>query len=174
MAALAQAWASALGLAPVPPRDPGGDPAHQLAIAEVFARYGIAHDEGDETAMADLFTEAAVLEVSQAGPVFQRVAGRAAIVANFAAVFAQQTDQRRHAISNICLDAMAGGIARAAAYGLVSAATGRDLRLAASCIYSADLQLGPDGLWRFARLWIGLDLYTGTAPRVDPATLLPH
>lgn len=173
MAAPVQAWATTLGLAAMPPRAPVDSSAHRLAIAEVFARYGIAHDEGDAAAMSDLFTETAVLEVSMAGPVFQRVAGRVAIVANFATVFAQQTDQRRHAISNICLDAATGGTARAAAYGLVSAAIDRDLRLAASCIYTADLLLGQDGLWRFARLWIGLDLYTGAAPRVDPATLLP-
>lgn len=164
----AQGWASALGLLPLPPRQPVTDNqiAQKLAIGELFARYGIAHDEVDETAMAELFTPDAVLEVSLAGPVFERHEGRDAISGNFARVAATQTDQRRHAVSNIDVTPTSDTSATARAYGIVTAADETGLRIAVSCAYTADLTFCTDGLWRFARLWIGMDHYAGNAPKM--------
>lgn len=164
-----QSWASRYGLLSLPPRQPidAQSVAARTAIGELFARYGIAHDEVDEAAMADVFCIDGVLEVSIAGPVFDRHQGRAAVVANFAQVAATQSDQRRHAVCNVEITFQNERQATARAYGLVSAANGDELALVVSCAYTADLTLGDDGLWRFARLWIGMDDYAGQAPGTD-------
>jgi ketosteroid isomerase-like protein len=163
-----RAWASRAGLLALPPRTPvrPEDVATRQAVAELFARYGIAHDEVNGAAMVDLFTPGAVLEVSIAGPVFERHEGAAAITANFERVAATQSDQRRHAFANIEVTPM-GRTASARAYGIVSAADAGGIGLCVACAYTADLALCDDGLWRFARLWIGMDHYAGTAPGTD-------
>ncbi|MCB1388761.1 MAG: nuclear transport factor 2 family protein [Rhodobacteraceae bacterium] len=164
-----QAWASKAGLLPLPPRVPvtADSVAMRLAIAELFARYGIAHDEVDVPAMTDLRTEDGVLEVSLGGPVFERHQGRAAIAGNFARVAGTQRDQRRHAITNLEITPQGAARADARAYGVVPAADGQGIRVVVTCAYTADLALGADGLWRFARLWIGMDDYAGRAPGAD-------
>ncbi|SLN28219.1 hypothetical protein AQS8620_00883 [Aquimixticola soesokkakensis] len=161
-----QRWASAADLLALPPRQAvtPDDLAARAAIGELYARYGIAHDEIDLAAMGDVFTEGGVLEVSIGGPVFERHTGRAAIVNNFARVTATQSDQRRHAISNVEVTMAGPAQATSRAYGLVSAANGETLNLVVSCAYTADLIREADGLWRFARLWIGMDDYAGKAP----------
>ena len=81
-------------------------------------------------------------------------------------VAATQTDQRRHAVSNIDVTPTSDTSATARAYGIVTAADETGLRIAVSCAYTADLTFGTDGLWRFARLWIGMDHYAGNAPKM--------
>lgn len=164
-----QGWASETGILQLSARCPidADGAADFVAVSQVFARYGIAHDEVDALAMADLFAPDAVLEVSLAGPPFERHDGRDRIVANFCAVAATQQDQRRHAVTNIELTHTSSNTASARAYGIVSAANGESLTLAASCVYTADLQKDADGLWRFNRLWIGMDDYAGKAPGAD-------
>jgi len=161
-----QSWASHAGLLTLPARQAvtPDDLAARIAIGELYARYGIAHDEVDTEAMGDVFTEDGVLEVSIGGPVFDRHMGRAAIIANFANVAGTQSDQRRHAVSNIEVTMTSATQATSRAYGLVSAAQDETLKLVVSCAYTADLRCEADGLWRFARLWIGMDTYTGKAP----------
>jgi len=161
-----QRWASAAGLLSLPPRQAVTPEtlSARISIAELFARYGIAYDELDAGAMLDLFVSEAVLEVSLAGPPFERHEGRNRILANFAAVAAEQGDQRRHTISNIEVSLETADRACARAYGLVSAAGEAKLHLAVACVYVARLVCGADGLWRFERLWIGMDDYAGHAP----------
>lgn len=136
-------------------------------IADVFARYGIAHDEADIAAMEDLFTIDATLEVSLGGPPFQRITGRADILGNFLTVLQTQADQRRHCVTNLVATPSGPNAADAHAYGLVSAAAGQDLQLAAACAYQARLVRENDALWRFERLWIGMDNYSGHAPGTE-------
>jgi hypothetical protein len=161
-----QAWASRAGLLTLPRRQVMTPPLAllQAAAYDLFARYGIAHDEVDTAAMQDLFTETGVLEVSIGGPVFDRHVGRAAIGANFAYVASTQIDQRRHAISNLVVTPEGTERARVQGYGLVSAADATDIGLNVACAYDADLICETDGLWRFVRLWIGMDFYRGAAP----------
>lgn len=164
-----QGWASTAGLFSLPQRQPVtiDSMQHWIAISEVFARYGIAHDEIDMVAMGDVFAEDGILEVSIAGPVFDRHVGRAAITENFKFVASTQSDQRRHAISNLEISVLDVNRAEARAYGIVTSADSDGIRLAVSCVYTAELICNADGLWRFAKLWIGMDIYTGRAPRTN-------
>ncbi|SPF78167.1 nuclear transport factor 2 family protein [Pseudoprimorskyibacter insulae] len=164
--AAVQGWATKAGLLPLPARQPvrPEDLATRIAISELFARYGIAHDEVDVPAMADLFAPEAVVQVSLAGPVFETHRGRDVICANFERVTATQSDQRRHAVTNLEITPLDAGRASARAYGIVSAANADGIGVVVSCAYTADLALSEDGLWRFQRLWIGMDHYAGQAP----------
>lgn len=164
-----QAWATNAGLFPMPNRQlvVPETIAARLAINELFARYGIAHDEIDLVAFGEVFADDGILEVSIAGPVFERHRGRAEIIANFERVAGTQSDQRRHAITNIELSNVTETSAEARAYGIVTAADPDGVRVTVSCCYTADVTLCTDGLWRFARLWIGMDFYTGHAPGTD-------
>ncbi|WP_370205880.1 nuclear transport factor 2 family protein [Pararhodobacter marinus] len=164
-----QGWATKAGLLTLPPRQPvtAESVAMRLGIAELFARYGIAHDEVDVPAMRDLWAEDGVLQVSLGGPVFETHEGRDAICANFARVAGTQTDQRRHAVTNLEITLEGVGRASARAYGIVPAADGSGIRVVVTCVYTADLVCGAEGLWRFARLWIGMDDYAGRAPGAE-------
>lgn len=157
------------GLLRLPARTPvlQDDAATFAAISQLFARYGIAHDEVDTDAMQDVFTAQAELSVSLAGPPFETHRGRDAIVTNFARIAATQNDQRRHAISNVEITSLGPTRVSARAYGLVSGADAQGLRLAAACVYAATAACGADGIWRFDRLWIGMDDYAGTAPGTE-------
>ena len=142
------------------------NPMDYLLIHEAFARYGMAHDEVQIDILAALFTDDAVLEVAKgSGKPFQSVKGGKAIVANFANVLSQQLDQRRHCFTNILIEKLEGDEASSLAYGLVSVAAD-GLILVATVFYAADLKRGPDGHWRFTRLFIGMDDYVTPPPKV--------
>ena len=166
----AQAWAHKEGrvnmrlhgAAPVRP-----DPMAYLLIQEAFARYGIAHDEARIDVLRTLFTKNAVLEVAEghAKP-FQTVTGREAMMKNFQSVLAQQADQRRHCITNVILERLTEDEASALAYSIVTVAAD-GLLLGASVFYAADLRREADGVWRFSRIFIGMDAYTTPKPAVS-------
>lgn len=164
-----QAWASRDGAVKLQP--PSGvattfDPMSYLLVQEVFARFGIAHDEVQGAVLDALFTDDAELQVAKGhGAPFQTLKGRKIIVGNFLSVLSQQQDQRRHIISNVVVQALTKDEASALAYGVVvTAANG--LAVGASVIYSADLRRTPEGHWRFSRLYIGMDDYAGQPPKV--------
>jgi hypothetical protein len=164
-----QAWASrddAIALRSPSVVQTTFDPMSYLLIQETFARFGIAHDEVQETVLNALFTDGAELNVAKGkGAPFQVVKGREAIIANFLSVLSQQQDQRRHLMTNVVIQALTETAASALAYGAVIIAA-NGLTIGASVIYSADLRRGPDGHWRFSRLYIGMDDYAGQAPKV--------
>ncbi|WP_313803798.1 nuclear transport factor 2 family protein [Sphingobium sp.] len=140
------------------------NPMDYLLIHEAFARYGMAHDELRFDILSELFTDEAVLEVAKGnGKPFQTVKSGKAIVANFANVLSQQQDQRRHCFSNILIEELTADRALAIAYGLVSVAAD-GLILGATVIYRVELRKA--GHWRFSRLFIGMDDYTTSAPKV--------
>lgn len=174
-AAPPQAWAHQSGLVqlkdngsvqghdPVQSDDPARD---RLLVMEAFARWGIAYDEGQAQVIASLFTADASYVVTEgsATPLLA-LSGRDAIVASVMKVLRLQNDQRRHAISNVVIERMDGNSASALAYGIVTIARGDALTLGASVIYSADLERGEDGVWRFSRFVIGMDKYVGVKPQ---------
>jgi hypothetical protein len=142
--------------------------ADRLTILDVFARYGIAYDEGRNDVLETLFTEDARFEVTE-GRETPHVClrGRTAIIRQIAAVFAQQADQRRHFISNVTFESLKGDTATCLAYGIVTVAND-GLSVGATVIYAADLRRSDDGAWCFTRLLIGMDSYAGRKPTTSP------
>ncbi|MBB3955287.1 nuclear transport factor 2 family protein [Novosphingobium sediminicola] len=162
-----QAWATKDNAVNIGPNAaPVADALDMLMIQQCFARYGMGHDEGLGPVLASLFTQDAVVEVADGhGAPFQVVRGREAVVANFANSFRQQGDQRRHCFTNIIVEEASANKARVLAYALVSVAAHGGLILGAAVIYTADLRK-EGGIWRFSRLFIGMDAYTTPKPKV--------
>jgi hypothetical protein len=162
-----QAWAHksgllAMGIHKAIPAD--SNALDRLAIGEAFSRFGIAHDENRIDVLGTCFTEDAVLLVTEgSAEPLAKMEGRDAILRGLGSVISQQTDQRRHCITNVVIDELTDAEAKALAYGMVSCAAD-DLWLGASVIYAGDLRKESDGTWRFTRFVIGMDLYTGTKP----------
>jgi hypothetical protein len=164
-----QAWAHKLELVNMLPHGAAqvtDNVLDRLLIHEAFARFGMAHDEARTDVLASLFTSDAVLEVAKGKAPFQRVVGRDTMVKNFGAVISQQTDQRRHCMTNVLIEKLTAKEASALAYGVVTVAAD-GIIVGASVIYSGDLRREDDGMWRFTRLLIGMDDYSGKPPDVS-------
>jgi hypothetical protein len=140
------------------------DPMTWLLIHEAFGRFGMAHDEARVDVLETLFTADAVLEVADGhGKPFSRVEGRDNMMRTFSSVIGQQTDQRRHCMTNILIERLTGQDCSALAFGVVTGAAD-GLILAASVYYSAELRLESDAMWRFNYFFIGMDTYAGKKP----------
>lgn len=143
------------------------DPMAYLRIQEAYARYGIAYDEGRSDVLSSLITDDAVVETALgSGKPFLTVTGRAAVLANWADVWRQQRDQRRHCFTNIVVERLTQTEATALAYGVITVAANGDLIVGAAAFYTSELRKGADGLWRFSRMFIGMDAYLGQKPKV--------
>jgi hypothetical protein len=158
-----QSWASKDGLVRLRPASPGREDQtlDRLMIHETFARWGLAWDESQVDVVKSLFTPQAIYQVTQGKitPFYEDV-GPEAIAARVVYGLEQQQDQRRHVISNVIIEELSVDRASAMAYGLVTVAAD-GLTLGATVIYAADLEKGPDGVWRFSRFVIGMDHYAG-------------
>lgn len=162
-----QSWASTDGVLNLQPGKaiPAASVADRLMIADAFARWGIAYDEGQLDVVRSLFTDKGKLEVLEgsAKPT-QALEGPDAIVDAVKKDRAHQGDQRRHAISNTVIEKLDGDSATAIAYGVVTVAGNDDLYLGATVIYRGDLRKQPGGEWRFERFVIGMDAYKRSVP----------
>jgi hypothetical protein len=134
--------------------------AARYEIEDLFARWGVAHDEGRMDVIASLFTADAEFRVVEGPDVKVRFQGRESIVAEIQRVFTFQNDQRRHCVTNVIIDNLVDGSADAVAFCIC---TVDGLKLAASVIYSAKCQV-ENGAFKFASLMIGLDSYAGVRP----------
>lgn len=168
-AAPTRGWAEAAGVDGLSGRSkvissaPGGD---RLDIYDLFARWGVVYDEARLDLLPDLFTTDAtfiVLLADQQSIV--EVHGRQSILANVGNSLKQQGDQRRHLISNVVISQISERQADANAYGMVAVAAAT-ISVGTTVFYRASLSKGDDGVWRFAKLIIGMDQYTGTPPRL--------
>ena len=168
-AAPEQSWAHKSGLVVLQHngvRHVGDTAKERLLIMEAFARWGIAYDEGQAAVIASLFTEDARYSVTEGSAVpLVSLRGRDSIVESVMKVLRIQNDQRRHAMSNVVIERMDRTSATALAYGIVTIAHDDKLTLGASVIYTADLERGNDGVWRFSRFVIGMDKYVGVKPQ---------
>ena len=139
----------------------------RMMIGEAFSRWGIGFDEGRADVIASIFTEYGVLEsLEGSGTPTLTVQGAKEIGASMVRFQQKQADQRRHSMTNVVLEELTKTRAVALAYGIVTMAKNGQLALASSVIYRGELRKGVDGIWRFSRFAIGMDIYV----RDQPAT----
>jgi len=83
-------------------------------VSDALSKYVWGYDEGDFELLGDAFTEDAVAwgRVAQSEQGWGPLTGRAEIVRVLSGIRASQTDQRRHAISNILFDDLTDTTAR--------------------------------------------------------------
>ena len=135
-------------------------------IEEAFSRWGIGFDEGRADVIASIFTEDGILDsLEGSGTPTLTVRGAEEIGASMVRFQQKQADQRRHSMTNVVVEELTPDRAVALAYGIVTMAKGGELSLASSVIYRGELKKGRDGIWRFAHLAIGMDIYVRDKPK---------
>jgi uncharacterized protein (TIGR02246 family) len=157
-----QHWASKLGLVDLQVHGvalESNSVLDRLLIQEAFYRWGMAWDEARLEVVRSLFTKDGELVITRgsAQPLSRHV-GRDAIAQYVDAAAQIQSDQRRHAMTNVVIDRLTASEATALAYGIVTIAA-NGLSLGATVIYNAELRKEADGVWRFLKFVIGMDDY---------------
>jgi hypothetical protein len=121
-------------------------------VEQLFSTYAWSMDSKEFELFDEVFSEDSTFVVSIAGTVAASFEGRAATVDFIRSTTLEQTDQRRHVITNVRL---AGAKATATLTLLV--VDNGELILKSCGIYTVDL-VQENGEWRFGAMDLALDL----------------
>jgi len=121
-------------------------------VEQLFATYAWSMDGKEFELFDEVFSEDSTFVVSIAGEVAASFEGRAATVDFIRTTTIEQTDQRRHVITNVRL---AGSKATATLTLLV--VDNGELILKSCGVYTVDL-VQENGAWRFGAMDLALDL----------------
>ena len=128
----------------------------KLAIHELLGRAALAYDERDLPALESGLSRDAVLSMRIAGgDLIGPFEGRDAIMKLYTDSMAQQTDVRRHIVSNIFFDESGTDPVAVSNLTLVATENG-EIQLLSAGIYRDTLTF-EDGCWRISRRHIELD-----------------
>ncbi len=128
----------------------------KLAIHELLGRAAYAYDERDLAMLEDCFSAGACFSMRIAGgDLVGPFEGREAIMGLMKSSLAEQTDVRRHVISNIFFDHSGEEIVAISNLTLVATEHG-EIRLLSAAIYR-DTVVEEDGTWRLLKRHIELD-----------------
>ena len=134
------------------------DATNKLEIYELLARSAYALDERKLEVLEDTFSEGAAFVIDIAG-VDGEVSfeGRDAIMGLMKNSMAEQSDQRRHVVTNVFIEST--GDARAVAISNITLTSVEDgaIRLVTSGLYRDEV-VCEDGRWRIAGRRIELDM----------------
>lgn len=159
-----QNWASKSGLVHLQPDGKAVTTSNvldRMLIQEAYSRWGICWDEARLDVVRSLFTKDGELVITLGSDKqLTHLVGPEAIVKYVEGASKVQSDQRRHAMTNIVIDRLTADEATTIAYSIVTIAAD-GLSLGATVIYSGELRKESDGAWRFSRLVIGMDEYAG-------------
>ncbi len=134
------------------------DLADRLELHELFARYAWSYDEGRFDRLAELWTPDAVFEIrGGVGAMPATMHGRDEIVATMRDRRAEtQPAQRRHLITDVVVEEVAGDRARASAYLLLGSTTDGVLALPVTGTYR-NAYARVDGRWHIQHQVLTLD-----------------
>jgi hypothetical protein len=121
-------------------------------VEQLFSTYAWSMDSKEFELFDEVFSEDSTFVVSIAGTVAASFEGRAATVDFIRSTTLEQTDQRRHVITNVRL---AGAKATATLTLLV--VDNGELILKSCGVYTVDL-VQENGEWRFGAMDLALDL----------------
>lgn len=152
----APGWGSTY-LAAIRPGQVDLDPAEQLAVHQVLARYAFALDQQDVAALETVLTEDAtwafrIAGESDLGP----VVGREAILGFVREAMDAATDQRRHNLVNVVLHSADADTALVHAYLMLTSNADGSSSVVATGFYTFRLEHA-GGEWRLAELFLGTD-----------------
>jgi hypothetical protein len=122
-------------------------------VGQLFSTYAWSMDSKEFELFDEVFSEGATFVVSIAGEVVASFEGRAAVVDFIRTTTLEQTDQRRHVITNVRL---VGGDRATATLTLLVVDNG-ELIVKSCGVYSVDL-VQEGGAWRFGAMDLALDL----------------
>ncbi len=129
----------------------------KLAIHELLSKASYAYDARDLDMLAACFTPDATLTMRIAGgDLVGPFDGRDAIMGLMGGSMAEQTDVRRHVVSNIFFDDSADGTAVKSFLTLVATENG-ETRVLSTGVYHDTVVADDAGAWRLAQRYIELD-----------------
>lgn len=129
----------------------------RLAIHEFLARAAYAYDVRDVALLESGFAPDARLTMRIAGgDLIGPFEGRDAIMALMTGAMQEQTDVRKHVVSNVFIDADETGITATSFLTLIATENGQT-RLLSAGIYTDTLVERADGGWQLASRHIELD-----------------
>jgi hypothetical protein len=153
------AWGSAAGY--LQPRGPISttltlaDLVDRYAVQDTVLRYSYAYDERALNVLRALLTDEAVFAYTISGSPLEEVRGKETLVSWLADIMESQTDQRRHAVTNVVVQDISSDRATVVGYiSLVSVAA--KASLVTTGFYRFDLEKS-GGVWRIAYILDGLD-----------------
>jgi 3-phenylpropionate/cinnamic acid dioxygenase small subunit len=134
------------------------DTTDKLEIQELLARSAYALDERKLEVLEDTFSESAALVIDITG-VDGEVSfeGREAIMGLMQNSMQEQSDQRRHLVTNVFFEAAAGDRATAVSNITITSVEHGAIRLVTSGLYRDEL-VRENGRWRIAARRIELDM----------------
>ena len=128
----------------------------KLLINELLARWAYAYDERDEAMLAACFTEDASFSMRIAGgDLVGPFEGREAIMGLMTGAMSEQTDVRRHVISNIFFE-NEGEQPKVISNLTLMATENGAIQLLAAGVYR-DIVINQSGIWRIASRHLDLD-----------------
>jgi 3-phenylpropionate/cinnamic acid dioxygenase small subunit len=120
----------------------------RLEIMDVLNRYAWGYDSRDLTMLVDCFAEDGSYTIHLEGTSgWGPVVGRANLVEMMEGFMKQQTDQRRHCLSNFVFKKQDENYAEVISYLTLTSAENNEVRVVASGWYR-DEMIKEDGAWR--------------------------
>jgi ketosteroid isomerase-like protein len=131
---------------------------NRLLAVETVYRFAFSFGERDKDVLTDCFTEDARFESNIGGdtPVAPQ-AGRAALIEWLTSYWPRQTDQRRHLVTNTCVNDLDEHSAVVTTMLTLAGSADGAMRLITAGFYRCVLRKEPDGAWRIARFKAGYD-----------------
>lgn len=128
-------------------------------LENVINRYTIAFDDNQMEEMADTFTDDAVLSMRIGdGDMIGPFDGKEAVMKLMTDSVASQTDKRRHVTTNLVVLSEDDTTASVRSYLTLISISDGAAKVLSTALYDDDLRLEADGVWRFTKRHIQLDL----------------
>jgi hypothetical protein len=132
--------------------------AERVLIAERMYRYGWAFDERQIDALSECFTDratwqASIMGTSSTGP----FNGRSEIISFMKGFWPNQSDQRRHNITNVIVESQSEKTVNVMAYLVLMSASEQGLKPVTTGFYKVEM-IKLDGIWKIQNLLVGFDL----------------
>jgi SnoaL-like domain len=132
--------------------------ADRSAIEQLFADYGWPMDSREFGVLGGVFTEDAAFTIAiSGGDTYGPIVGRQAIVDFCSSTIAEQTDQRRHVITNIRIGPETQDDATVTAILTLIVVENGVLEVKSSGLYRTRVVRTSEG-WQFASMLLELDL----------------
>jgi hypothetical protein len=132
--------------------------ADRNAIEQLFSDYGWPMDSREWPVLSDTFTEDADFTIAiTGGDTIGPIRGRAAIVEFCSSTVNEQTDQRRHVITNVRIGPQTDTDATVTAILTLIVVADGELTVKSSGLYRTRVVRDGDA-WRFASMHLTLDL----------------
>ena len=132
--------------------------ADKQAVTELLNRAGVAYDTGDSDFLIGMFApDDPVFEMTVSGGDPIGFEGSQAVAGLFSGAMEEQTDQRRHVVTNLYFENETENSITAISYLVLISVESGQLKVLSTGIYTDDC-VRVDGAWKIQKRCLALDL----------------